>query len=61
MFVNRMNLGRYWNKGPQQKLFLPGVWLKKGDNEVVVLELLSGKGKFIRGDHNLQMEGEKVD
>jgi beta-galactosidase len=37
VFVNGVNLGRYWNKGPQQKLFLPGVWLKKGENEVVVL------------------------
>jgi beta-galactosidase len=37
VFVNGYNLGRYWKKGPQQKLFLPGVWLKKGVNEVVVL------------------------
>lgn len=28
LFVNGYNLGRYWNKGPQQKVFLPGVWLK---------------------------------
>jgi len=37
LFVNGINLGRYWNKGPQQKVFLPGVWLKKGVNDVVVL------------------------
>jgi beta-galactosidase len=37
IFVNGINLGRYWNKGPQQKVFCPGVWLKEGVNSVVVL------------------------
>jgi beta-galactosidase len=32
MWVNRRNLGRYWNVGPQLKLFCPGVWLRKGLN-----------------------------
>lgn len=32
VWVNGRNLGRYWNIGPQQKLFCPGVWLKEGDN-----------------------------
>ena len=61
VFVNGYNLGRYWNKGPQQKLFLPGVWLKKGVNEVVVLELLTGKAKFIKGDPNLMEGGEVIE
>jgi hypothetical protein len=31
---------RYWQPlGPQQTLYLPGVWLKEGDNEVLLLEL----------------------
>jgi beta-galactosidase len=38
VFVNGHNLGRYWDIGPQQTLFLPGVWLKKGSNEIVVFE-----------------------
>ncbi|MGN0534714.1 MAG: beta-galactosidase family protein [Eubacterium sp.] len=38
VFVNGINLGRYWNVGPQRALYLPGVWLKE-DNEIVVLEL----------------------
>ncbi|WAC40729.1 glycoside hydrolase family 35 protein [Pedobacter sp. SL55] len=29
VFVNGKNLGRYWQVGPQQTLFVPGVWLKK--------------------------------
>jgi beta-galactosidase len=36
--VNGHNLGRYWYIGPQQTLYLPGVWLKKGRNEIVVFE-----------------------
>jgi beta-galactosidase len=32
VWVNGRNLGRYWNKGPQQKLFCPGVWLKNKGN-----------------------------
>jgi len=38
VWVNGRNLGRFWKIGPQQTLFLPGVWLKKGANEVVVLD-----------------------
>ena len=30
VWVNGRNLGRYWKKGPQQRLFCPGVWLKTG-------------------------------
>ena len=38
VFVNGVNLGRYWQVGPQQTLYLPGVWLKRGLNEIVVFE-----------------------
>lgn len=38
VFVNGKNLGRYWNKGPAGYLYVPGVWLKKGKNEIVVFE-----------------------
>jgi beta-galactosidase len=37
--VNCNNLGKYWEVGPQQTLYLPAEWLKKGKNEIVVLEL----------------------
>jgi beta-galactosidase len=32
VWINGKNLGRYWNAGPQGRLFCPGVWLKKGKN-----------------------------
>ena len=38
VIVNGHNLGRYWYIGPQQTLYCPGVWLKKGKNEIVVFE-----------------------
>ena len=40
MWVNGHHLGRYWSdQGPQESLYVPGVWLVRGDNEVVLLEL----------------------
>ena len=38
VFVNGFNLGRYWKRGPQQTLYLPGCLLKKGENKIVVFE-----------------------
>lgn len=38
VWVNGHNLGRFWNIGPTQTMFLPGCWLKKGRNEVLVLD-----------------------
>jgi hypothetical protein len=29
VWVNGRNLGRYWDRGPQFRLYCPGVWLKK--------------------------------
>jgi beta-galactosidase len=40
VWVNGHNLGRYWQVGPQQTLYVPAGWLKKGKNHVVVLELI---------------------
>lgn len=39
IFVNGHNLGRYWKIGPQQTLYLPGCWLKKGTNQIVIFEM----------------------
>lgn len=39
VFVNDLNIGRYWSVGPQRALYLPGVYLKKGLNTIKVLEL----------------------
>jgi beta-galactosidase len=48
-FVNGRNVGRYWKIGPQQTLFVPASWLKRGANEVIVLDLLEGGRRSIEG------------
>ncbi|XP_051725984.1 beta-galactosidase-1-like protein 2 isoform X1 [Ctenopharyngodon idella] len=40
VFVNGQNLGRHWSVGPQKALYLPGPWLRSGDNEIIVFEEL---------------------
>jgi len=50
VFVNGHNLGRYWNVGPQQTLYLPGCWLIKGKNKITVFEQInSDEQKEIHG------------
>ncbi len=39
VWVNGHHLGRFWNIGPQQSLYLPVGWLKKGNNSIVILDL----------------------
>lgn len=41
VFVNGHNLGRFWKVGPQQTLYVPGCWLNKGENEIVVFEQIN--------------------
>ena len=40
VYVNGYPIGRFWNIGPQQTLYVPGCWLKRGLNEVVVLDVI---------------------
>lgn len=49
VWVNGYNLGRYWSVGPQQTLYVPGEWLKPGNNEIVVLELTKPQQDVLRG------------
>ena len=40
IFVNGKNIGRYWPAvGPQKHLFVPSVWLHKGENELILFEV----------------------
>ncbi len=45
VYVNGHALGRFWSIGPQQTLYLPGCWLRKGKNEVIVLDVVGPKGE----------------
>src|SRR5204863_10049115 len=39
VWVNGHHLGRFWDIGPQQTLYVPGPWLRKGANEIIVFDL----------------------
>jgi beta-galactosidase len=49
VWVNGHNLGRVWKIGPQQSLFLPAPWLRKGENEVVVFDCTALGVPALRG------------
>ena len=49
VWVNGHAMGRFWEIGPQQTLFMPGCWLKKGVNEIIVLDLKGPKEATIVG------------
>jgi beta-galactosidase len=52
VFLNGHNLGKYWEIGPQQTIFVPAVWLKKGNNVIVVFDALkSGHTLISTLDH----------
>lgn len=41
VWVNGYAIGRFWEIGPQQTLYMPGCWLKKGENEIIILDMAS--------------------
>jgi len=51
-WVNGHNLGRFWKIGPQQTLFVPASWLKKGKNDVIVLDVGTPRKTALRGVKN---------
>lgn len=49
VYVNGHALGRFWGIGPQQTLYLPGCWLKKGKNEIIVLDVVGPQETVVEG------------
>ena len=37
-FINGFNLGRFWEIGPQKRLYIPAPLLKDGKNEIIIFE-----------------------
>ena len=54
LYVNGHNLGRYWDIGPQKRLYCPATYLKKGKNEVVVFDLHATEAKSLNGKKTLE-------
>lgn len=48
-FVNGHPFGRYWNIGPQQTLYLPGAWLREGDNEIMIFDIIGPSTLSVKG------------
>ena len=42
VFLNGHNLGKYWQIGPQQSIYVPAAWLKRTGNQIVVFDELKG-------------------
>jgi beta-galactosidase len=49
VWVNGRPLGRVWKIGPQKSLYLPGVWLRKGKNDVIIFDLDGAPGRKLEG------------
>jgi len=61
VWVNGHAMGRFWSIGPQQTLYVPGCWLKKGQNEVIVLDITGPRETAVWGQdtpelNKLQLE-----
>ncbi len=61
VYVNGHALGRIWSIGPQQTLYVPGCWLKKGKNEIIVLDVVGPREAVVWGQaepelNKLQLE-----
>ena len=61
VWVNGHAMGRIWRIGPQQTLYVPGCWLKKGKNEIIVLDVVGPQEKVVWGQaepelNKLQLE-----
>jgi beta-galactosidase len=54
LYINGHNLGRFWEIGPQKRLYCPASWLNKGKNEVVVFDLHQTEAKSINGKKTLE-------
>ena len=61
VYVNGHAMGRFWSIGPQQTLYVPGCWLKKGKNEIIVLDIVGPREAVVWGQaepelNKLQLE-----
>lgn len=37
-FINNFHLGRFWEIGPQKRLYIPAPLIKEGENEIIIFE-----------------------
>lgn len=49
VYVNGHAIGRFWQIGPQQTLYMPGCWLRKGENEIIVADIVGPRETAVEG------------
>ena len=54
-FLNGFHLGRFWEIGPQRRLYIPGPLLRQGENELILFETegRTGPGLVLRDEPEL--------
>lgn len=53
VYVNGHHLGRFWMVGPQQRLYCPASWLKRGSNEIIVYDFFQTLPAIIKTEPTL--------
>ena len=49
VWINGHAIGRFWEIGPQQTMYMPGCWLKEGENEIIILDIASPAKPITQG------------
>ncbi len=49
VWVNGYCLGRFWNIGPTQTMYIPEPWLKEGENEIMILDIVGPEKMVVSG------------
>jgi len=54
VWINGHNLGRYWEIGPQYRLYCPASWLVEGENNIIVFDLLKCEAGKLSGFETME-------
>jgi beta-galactosidase len=61
VWINGHCIGRFWNIGPTQTMYVPGPWLKAGRNDVVVLDMLGPEKPELLGQKEPILDEQRLD
>lgn len=61
VWINSHAIGRFWRVGPQQTLYVPGAWLKKGKNEIIVMDVAEPVENKLWGQDQHELDKLQLD
>lgn len=61
VWINGHAIGRFWRVGPQQTLYVPGAWLKKGKNEIIVMDVAEPVENKLWGQDQHELDKLQLD